>query len=128
MAERIERLERLVETLVEAMSTVFLPREVRGELEPKAWLREQEYFDYDEQAKIDVTTVASPPHIFKERPVKFLWFYADGANIQVNLDKAVSGESFIIPNGAALWVRKKTRRVYGTAVAGTGTLYIWGFW
>lgn len=117
-----------LEKLVEALSSVFVPREVRAKLDPKGWLRDQEYFDYDEPVALDVTAAAAPPHIFKERPVKFMWLFADGANIQVSLDKAVSGESFVVPNGAIIWVRKKTRRIYGVAVAGVGTLYIWGFW
>lgn len=131
MAGRIERFERIaekLEILVDALSSVFVAREVRGELEPKVWMRDQEYFDFDEPAKIDVKTTATPPHIFKERPVKFMWLYASGANIQVSLDKAVSGESMIVPDGAIIWTRKKCRRVYGQAVTGTGTLYIWGFW
>lgn len=127
MAERIERLEKLVEKLLQAMSTVFLPREVRGALEPTAWLRTQEYFDYDEPVKLEVTTKVGF-HEFKERPVKFMWLYADGANIQVSLDKSTSGESFIVPNGSLIPVRKRTKRVYAATVSGTGTLHIWGFW
>lgn len=87
-----------------------------------------EYYDSDEPAALPVTATPSPPHEFKERPVKFLWLYARGVAIRVSLDKAVSGESFIIPAGAIIWVKKSARRVYGQTLAGTGTLHIWGFW
>lgn len=90
--------------------------------------RGMEYYDYDEQAALQVTTRATAPHEFKERPVKFMWFYARGADIQVSLDNAVTGESMIVPQGAIIWVRKEARRVYGQTLAGTGTLFIWGFW
>lgn len=128
MAERIERLERIVEKLVDALGDVFIPREVFGALEPKMWIRSQEFFDFDEQAVIDVSTAVTPAHEFKERPVKFMWLYADGANIRVSVNRAVSGESFVVPNGSILGVPRKTRRVYGVAVAGAGHLYIWGFY
>lgn len=87
-----------------------------------------EYYNSDEQAALPVTPAPSAPHEFKERPVKFLWLHARGANIQVSLDKAVSGESFLIPAGAVIWVKKSCRRVYGQTLAGAGTLHIWGFW
>ena len=128
MAERIERLEKIVETLVEALGDVFIPREVRGSLEPGMWIRTQEYFDYDEAVALPVTIAPAAPHEFKEKPVKFLWLYAAGAPIQVSLNRAVSGDSFIVPNGAIIWVPRLTRRVYGIATVGAGILYLWGFW
>lgn len=120
MAERIDRLEAAVEKLVEALG--------KGtKLAPWLYVRSEEYFDYDESVALPCTTSAGAPHEFKERPMKFLWLYAAGAPIQVSLNRAVSGESFVVPNGAIIWIRKLTKRVYGTALVGTATLYIWGF-
>lgn len=108
-------LEKLTETIIR-------------EYERVPYQRGMEYFDFDEQAAINVTTAPTAPHEFKERPVKFMWLYARGAAIQVSLDNAVSGESMIVPAGSIIWARKRCRRVYGQTLAGTGTLYIWGFW
>ena len=118
MAERIERLEILVEKLVEAL----------GKGDPLRFVRSESYFNFDESVALPVTINAGPVHAFKEKPVKAMWIAAIGAPIQVSLNRAVSGDSFIVPNGAIIWVPRLTRRIYGVATVGEGILYIWGFW
>lgn len=120
----IARSDKIIGLLESLMKTVVT------EYERVPFQRGMEYYDFDEQAAIPVTPAPSAPHEFKERPVKFLWLYAQGAAIQVSLDNAVSGQSMIIPAGAIIWLRKRCRRVYGQAVlpAVAGTLFIWGFW
>ena len=128
-ASEIARLEILISKENQIIGLLEkLMKTIITEYERVPYQRGMEYYDFDEQAAINVTTAPTPPHEFKERPVKFMWLYAQGAAIQVSLDNAVSGESMIIPAGAIIWVRKKCRRVYGQTVAGTGTLFIWGFW
>lgn len=118
----IGKADRIIGLLGNLMKTIVT------EYERVPYQRAVEYYDFDEQAAINVTTSPTPAHEFKERPVKFLWLYAQGAAIQVSLDNAVSGESMIVPAGSIIWTRKSCRRVYGQALTGIGTLYIWGFW
>lgn len=128
--ERKSRIEKLLERIIEILlETKSKERPTEKEEKVEFYNRNMEYYDFDESARMDCSTVAAPAYEFKEKPVKFLWLYASGAPIQVGLDKAVSlGDSFVIPAGAIVWVRRRVRRVYGQTLAGTGTLYIWGFW
>ena len=118
MAERIERIEAAVEKIVASIA----------KLEPWMFVRSESYFNYDESVALPVTIVPGANHIFKEAPLKFMWLAAIGVPIQVSLNRAVSGDSFIVPNGAIIWVPRLTSRVWGTATVGAGILYIWGFW
>lgn len=96
--------------------------------EPPPETHVMEYYDFDEAVALPVTTAPAAPHEFKERPVKFMWLYARGAAMQVSINRAVSGDSMVIPAGSIIWVKRKTSRVYGRTLAGIGMLYIWGFW
>ena len=121
-AESVDKLGEIIGLLKKLVETV------ETERNRPTFQRGIEYYEFDEQAALAVTPAVTKPHEFKEKPVRFLWLYAQGTAIRVSLDNAVSGESMIIPQGAIIWVKKKCRRVYGQAVAGAGNLYIWGFW
>lgn len=128
-SEAIARLNELIGKAGEILIKFdTLLKTVEAEYGVSPFQRTMGYYDYDEQVAINVTTAVTPAHEFKERPVKFLWLYAQGAAIQVSLDNAVTGQSMVIPQGAIIWIQKKCRRIYGQAVAGAGTLFIWGFW
>jgi len=89
--------------------------------------RTEEYYENHEEKALSVTTKETSFKFTKGTP-KHVILFADGADILVDFDESISGDSYKILNTGSLSLALQVKTIYAKTVTGTGTLRILGLW